>query len=110
MNSTPPIACFKTSLVLGAVCPIYCPTKSSRVTVIKCPLRIYPSLKRMSAIRVATSVFPVPGLPVNDMCKPTAELFNPSPKFFLSRCTSRSAAISLIRLFTGTRPTRSFSN
>ena len=33
MNSTPPIAFFSTSLVFGAVCPIYCPTRSSRDTV-----------------------------------------------------------------------------
>ena len=32
MNSTPPIAFFRISLVLGAVWPMYWPTKSSRVT------------------------------------------------------------------------------
>ena len=32
MNSTPPIAFFSTSLVFGAVWPIYWPTRSSRVT------------------------------------------------------------------------------
>ena len=32
MNSTPPIARFSISLVLGAVWPMYWPTRSSRVT------------------------------------------------------------------------------
>ncbi len=32
MNSTPPMAFFRISLVFGAVWPIYCPTSSSRVT------------------------------------------------------------------------------
>jgi hypothetical protein len=37
MNSTPPIARFSTSLVLGAVWPMYWPTRSSRVTATRCP-------------------------------------------------------------------------
>jgi hypothetical protein len=32
MKSTPPIAFFSTSRVFGAVWPMYCPTRSSRVT------------------------------------------------------------------------------
>ena len=37
MNSTPPIARLSTSLVFGAVCPTYWPTRSSRVTATRCP-------------------------------------------------------------------------
>ena len=37
--STPPIAFFTTSLVFGAVWPMYWPTRSSRETFTTCPRR-----------------------------------------------------------------------
>ena len=40
MNSTPPIAFFRISLVFGAVWPMYWPTRSSRVTETRWPLRM----------------------------------------------------------------------
>ena len=46
----------------------YCPTKSLRVTSIKCPLsKMSLVFKYCDKIR-ATVVFPVPGLPVNIIC------------------------------------------
>src|SRR6266481_799181 len=108
MNSTPPMAFFRTSLVLGAVWPMYWPTRSSRVTATRWPLRTYPSRCRICAIRIATVVFPVPGLPVKDMCSdgepPTR------PTCLRARSTSSNAAMSRIRAFTGLRPVSSASS
>src|SRR6266481_645426 len=61
MNRPPPIARLSTSRVFGAVCPMYCPTRSSRVTATRCPLRTYPSRCNSDAIFIATVVLPVPG-------------------------------------------------
>ncbi len=44
---------------------MYCPTRSSRVTLMTWPRRTKPSRCRMPAIRNATVILPVPGLPVN---------------------------------------------
>ena len=53
-------------------------------------------------------VFPVPGLPVNDICKPGFPELKPFSLLTLS--TSKRAEISRIRVFTGTKPTNSSSN
>lgn len=53
---------------------------------------------------IATVVFPVPGLPVKDICNPGFP--DTIPNCFLKRSISNKAAISLIRVFTGTRPTK----
>src|ERR1700751_4131981 len=108
MNSTPPIAFFSISFVFGAVCPIYWPTRSSRVTLMTWPRRTKPRRWRMSAILSATVVLPVPGLPVNDMCRVGYVLA--SDILWRMRSTSRSEAISRIRVFTGTRPINSRSS
>ena len=68
MNSTPPIAFVTTALVFGAVWPMNWPNRSSRVTAIKWPLRAWPSCLSTLAVRIATVVLPVPGLPVKHMC------------------------------------------
>src|SRR5258706_13550693 len=108
MNSTPPIALFRTSLVFGAVWPMYWPTRSSRVTATRWPLRTYPSRCRICAMRIATVVFPVPGLPVKDMCSegepPTR------PTCLRARSTRSSAAMSRMRAFTGLSPISSASS
>src|SRR3712207_4775344 len=62
----------------------------------------------MSAIRIATVVLPVPGLPVNDMWSVGAWLVSPRSRRSLS--TRRRAAISRMRAFTGLRPTSSRSS
>ena len=49
----------------------------------------------------------MPGLPVNDICKPG--LPASIPRVFLRRSINNSAAISRIRAFTGFKPTRSAS-
>src|SRR5438034_671339 len=87
---------------------MYWPTRSSRVTATRCPLRMYPKRCRIVAIRIATVVLPVPGLPVKDMCRlgPPAE----NPRSRRSRSTSSSAAISRMRVFTGASPIRSRSS
>ena len=108
MNSTPPIAFFSISLVFGAVWPIYCPTSSSRVTETTWPRRTKPSLWRMLAIRSATVVLPVPGLPVNDICNVgTSEV-----RFMRlrMRSISSSEAISRMRVLTGFSPISSRSS
>lgn len=83
-------------------------TKSSRVTVNKCPCFIYPNWNKISAIFNPTVVLPVPGLPVKDICRPG--LFAVIPKFFLNLSINNNAAISRIRAFTGAKPTSSSSN
>src|ERR1700730_7065525 len=60
MSSTPPIARLSTSLVLGAVCPTYWPTRSSRVTLTSWPLRRYPSSRSISPMCMATVLLSVP--------------------------------------------------
>src|SRR5579859_1015884 len=108
MNSTPPMARLITSLVLGAVWPIYCPTRSSRVTATRWPRRTKPRRCRISAMRRATVVLPVPGLPVKDICRvgvPPA-----SSSLVRIRSISSSEAISLIRALTGASPTNSRSS
>src|SRR5918996_1236325 len=108
MKSTPPYAFFRASLVFGAVCPTYWPTRSSRVTETRCPRSPYPSRCRISAMRRATVVFPVPGLPVKHMCSEGRSDASPcSPR---RRSTTSSAAISRIRVFTGASPTSSPSS
>src|SRR5437870_2503842 len=96
MNSTPPIAFLITSLVLGAVWPMYCPTRSSRVTATRWPLRTYPRRCRMVAIRMATVVLPVPGLPVKHMCRLGPPAVKPRSR--RSRSTSSTARVSRIRV------------
>ena len=62
----------------------------------------------MLAIRSATVVLPVPGLPVNDMCNVGA-----SEVMFMRlrmRSISSSEAISRIRVFTGLNPISSPSS
>src|SRR5687768_14276813 len=108
MKSTPPYAFFRASLVFGAVCPTYWPTRSSRVTETRCPRSTYPSRCRISAMRRATVVFPVPGLPVKHMCSDGRS--DASPCSRRRRSTTSSAAISRMRVFTGARPTRSPSS
>src|SRR5512139_3830012 len=108
MNSTPPMARLSTSLVLGAVWPMYCPTRSSRVTATRCPLRTWPSRCRIVAMRMATVVLPVPGLPVKHMC---SEGFAPSmPSAARAVSTTSSEAISRMRVLTGASPTSSWSS
>src|SRR5919106_2724236 len=108
MKSTPPIARLMVSFILGAVCPTYCPTRSSQVATTRWPLRTYPSWWRMRAIRSATVVFPVPGRPVKLMCSVGRSVA--SPRSSRSRATSSSEAISLMRVLTGARPTSSFAS
>ena len=69
MNSTPPIAFFRISFVFGAVWPIYWPTRSSRVTETRWPLPHIAEAVQDLAMRSATVVLPVPGLPVKLMCR-----------------------------------------
>src|SRR6266404_2148204 len=108
MNKTPPIAFFNISFVFCAVWPIYCPTSSSRVTDTTWPRRTKPSLWRILAIRSATVVLPVPGLPVNDMCNVGVS----EDKFMRLRIRSisNSDAISRMRVLTGRSPTSSRSS
>src|SRR6266404_2061011 len=108
MKSTPPIARFSTSLLFGAVWPMYCPTRSSRVTATRWPLRTYPRRNRISAMRSATVVLPVPGLPVMLMCRRGACAC--SPRFMRSLSITSSAAMSRMRALIGVRPTRSRSS
>src|SRR3984893_14512767 len=108
MNNTPPMARLSTSRVFGAVWPMYCPTRSSRVTAMRWPLRTYPRRWRISAIRTATVVLPVPGLPVKLMCSDGAPADKPSEWRSLS--TRSSAAMSRMRLLTGSRPMSSRSS
>src|ERR1035437_8918359 len=108
MNSTPPSARLTTSLVLGAVCPTYWPTRSSRVTETRWPFSMYPRRCRMLAIRRATVVFPVPGLPVRLMC--SVGCSEPRSICSRSRSITSSAAISRIRRLTGAIPIRSRSS
>src|SRR6266404_4945543 len=108
MKSTPPIARFSTSLLFGAVWPMYCPTRSSRVTATRWPLRTYPRRNRISAMRSATVVLPVPGLPVKLMCRLGACAC--SPRFMRSLSITSSAAMSRMRALIGVRPTRSRSS
>src|SRR5918999_2472999 len=108
MKSTPPYAFFRASLVFGAVCPTYCPTRSSGVTETRCPRSTYPSRWRISAIRRATVVFPVPGLPLKHMCSDGRS--DASPCSRRRRSTTSRAAISRMRVFTGASPTRSPSS
>ena len=60
-----------------------------------------------SAMRRATVVLPVPGLPVKDMC--SVGRVDSMPNWVRSRSTTSRSAISLMRVFTGTRPTSSRS-
>src|SRR4051794_18892339 len=108
MNSTPPIAFFRISFVLGAVWPIYWPTRSSRVTEITCPRRTKPRPCRIFAMRNATVVLPVPGLPVNDMCSVGGD--EASPARCRIRSISKSDAIWRTRFFTGFNPISSCSS
>ncbi len=48
MNSTPPSACWNTSVVLIAVPPMIEATRSARATSVRCPLRSTPSSARMA--------------------------------------------------------------
>src|SRR5882757_8002941 len=107
MNRTPPIAFFNISLVFGAVWPIYCPTSSSRVTDTTWSRRTKPSLWRILAIRSATVVLPVPGLPVNDICNVGTSVVR-SMRLRI-RSISNSDAISRIRVLTGFSPISSRS-
>ena len=50
----------------------------------------------------------MPGLPVNDICKPG--FAEEIPKFLLNLSISNNAAISRILDFTGAKPTNSSSN
>ena len=59
----------------------------------------------MPAMRSATVVLPVPGLPVNAMCSVGGAEEKPSRS--RARATSRNEAISRMRRFTGARPTSS---
>src|ERR1700722_13755069 len=108
MKSTPPMARLSTSLVFGAVWPMYWPTRSSRVTATRCPLRTYPKRNRICAMRSATVVLPVPGLPVKDMCRLGACAC--SPRFMRSLSITRSAAMSRMRALMGASPMRSCSS
>ncbi len=63
MNSTPPRACLKTSVVFSAVPPITAATRSARATSVRWPLRSTPSSARMLPYSRATVVLPVPGGP-----------------------------------------------
>src|SRR5918997_2587813 len=108
MKSTPPYAFFRASLVFGAVCPTYWPTRSSRVTETRWPLSTYPSRWRISAMRRATVVFPVPGLPVKHICSEGRS--DASPCSARRRSTTSRAAISRILVFTGASPTSSPSS
>ena len=56
-------------------------------------------------MRSATVVLPVPGRPVNDMCRLGAVVA--SPTCLRARSTTSRAAISRMRVFTGRRPIRS---
>src|ERR687894_650322 len=105
MKSTPPYAFFRASLVFGAVCPTYWPTRSSRVTETRWPLSTYPSRWRISAMRRATVVFPVPGLPLKHMCSDGRS--DASPCSRRRRSTTSRAAISRMRVFTGAASTSS---
>ena len=60
------------------------------------------------AIRSATVVLPVPGLPVKLMCRVGVSCARPS--FLRARSTSSSAAISRMRVLTGARPINSRSS
>ena len=102
------MARLSTSLVLGAVWPMYWPTRSSRVTETRCPLRTKLSRCRICAMRSATVVLPVPGLPLKHMCRLGDWLASPRLRRSLS-ITSR-AAMSRMRALTGLRPTRSVSS
>jgi hypothetical protein len=59
-------------------------------------------------MRMATVVFPVPGLPVKDMCREGEP--DTSPSSFLARSTTNKAAMSRIRVFTGFKPMSSASS
>src|SRR6202165_4843974 len=108
MNSTPPMARLMTSCVLGAVCPTYWPTRSSRVTLTRWPFRMNPSLYRISPIRMAIVVLPAPGLPVKHMCNVGGS--DSSPMVRRRRSTTNRAAISRIRAFTSRSATSSRSS
>ena len=56
-------------------------------------------------MRTATVVLPVPGAPVKHMWRLGTAVSKPSLRRILS--STRSAAISRTRCFTGSRPTRS---
>src|SRR5437588_239495 len=87
---------------------MYWPTRSSRVTATRCPLRTYPRRLRICAMRSATVVLPVPGLPVKLMCRLGA--WASSPRFMRSLSITSSAAMSRMRALTGASPTRSRSS
>src|SRR5690606_40296309 len=87
--------------------PMYCPTRSSRVTVTTVFLRTHPNRCRMSAMRTATVVLPVPGLPVKHICMLGCS--DSIPTCARALATSRNAAISRTRCLTGARPMRSLS-
>src|ERR1700712_844894 len=108
MNRTPPRALPTISLVFGAVCPTYWPTRSSRVAVTRWPRRRKPRPCSRSPIRCATVVLPVPGLPVKHMC--SVGRSTATPKRSRTRSTTRSAASSASRSLTGARPTSSRSS
>src|SRR5665213_2123229 len=87
---------------------MYWPTRSSRVTAIRWPLRTNPRRCSISAMRMATVVLPVPGLPVKDMCRLGAP--EAMPRAVRAFSTARNAAISRSRVLTGTSPTSSASS
>src|SRR5262245_40065351 len=62
----------------------------------------------MFAIRSATVVLPVPGLPVKAICSVGGS--EVSPTSWRARATKRNAAISRMRCLTGASPTRSRSS
>src|SRR5215217_1999271 len=108
MKRTPPYAFLRISRVFGAVWPTYWPTRSSRVTATRWPRSTYPSRWRISAMRRATVVFPVPGLPVKHICSEGRS--DTSPCSRRRRSTTNSAAISRMRVLAGASPTSSPSS
>ena len=100
MNSTPPIARLRTSLVFGAVWPMNWPTRSSRVTATRWPLRDVAEPLSISAIRMRDGRLAGPGLPVKHMCSVGRAGGQPEPLAAAGRSSS-SAAISRMRALTG---------
>src|SRR4030088_2160551 len=81
---------------------------SSKITASRRPSRKKPRRNRISAMRSATVVLPVPGLPVKLMCRRGACAC--SPRFMRSLWITSNAAMSRMRALIGVRPTRSRSS
>ena len=103
INNTPPIALSITSAVFSAVWPIYPATKSFLSTSINLFSCKTPALYSIFAIILAIVVFPVPGFPVNIICKFVFSNLSPSDSAFT--LNSINFSNSLTFSFTVSNPT-----